>query len=229
MLKSLFEEYGLQPVVLLSHPHFYNDQPLERALKQLEIANALEIKEVNTLGFWGYREFPEQLLTEEEFKSENQIFVSRYKTIANKAKRLGITITLKPHTGNTATPAHIRATLDEINSPYVKACYDPGNVSYYEGLSPEVDFSKIVSDIVSFVAKDHIGSIRNFNFPIPGEGDVPFLTMFKALHKVGFNGPILVEKLDGKGELCSADELDHRILRARLNLEQLIQEAGFLY
>jgi sugar phosphate isomerase/epimerase len=226
-VKLLLEKYGLTPVMLLSHAQMEIDQPIERAYQQLRIAKTLEIKEINALGFWGYHHFHDQPLNGEEYRQKNEQFIAYFRKIAGEAERLGITVSLKPHTGNTANPEILRNTLDRIGSPFVKACYDPGNVSFYEGLRPEINFPLIASDTVSFIAKDHRGGLRHRDFPVPGEGDVRFADLFGMLKSAGFNGSIVVEKLDGSGEKLEAEQLDHLILKARLNLERLIREAGF--
>ena len=55
------------------------------------------------------------------------------------------TIALKPHMGLTATSWEQLDTLARIGSPAVRACYDGGNVHYYEGLSPEEDLKEIAA------------------------------------------------------------------------------------
>lgn len=56
--------------------------------------------------------------------------------VAEQAERAGVTILVKPHTGNTATAMECRQTLQAVNSPSLAVCYDAGNVRFYEGVSP---------------------------------------------------------------------------------------------
>jgi sugar phosphate isomerase/epimerase len=51
-----------------------------------------------------------------------------------------------------------------------------------------------------------------------------FSAMFAMLQATGFDGPIVVEKLDSKGERFDAEETDRRILQARLNLERIVRD-----
>lgn len=227
-LRKLFDRYGLKPAVLFAHSQFHPDLPAERALRMLRIAHELEIPEVNTLGFWGYNRFPDVPLTRDEYESLNERFIVHYRGIAEEAGKLGITLTLKPHTGNTATGAVLMDTLRRIGSPHVKACYDPGNVGYYEGLDPETDLPAVVSETVSLVAKEQ-GSRgqRNYDFSVPGEGAYDWAGMLRMLKEHGFDGPVIVEKLDKDGKPVSPEEIDRRAERARTNLERLLAEAGF--
>lgn len=227
-LRSLFQDYGLHPEVLFAHSQFHPDLPASRAIRMLELAHELEIAEVNTLGFWGYHEFPHKPLSSEEFDALNDRFIARCQSLALEAERLGVTITLKPHTGNTATGPILSDTLSRIGSPWVKACYDPGNVGYYEGLDPETDFPAIMSETVSIVAKEQgKRGLRNYDFAVPGEGDYDFAGMFALAKMNGFDGPVIVEKLDRDGTPLEAEEIDRRARRARENLSQLLTAAGF--
>ena len=227
-LRALFRSFGLKPEVLFAHSQFHPDLPAERAVRMLELASELEIPEVNTLGFWGYHSFPDTPLTSEEFDALNDRFVARYQALARDAERLGVRITLKPHTGNTATGPILFDTLQRIGSPHVKACYDPGNVGYYEGLDPESDLPAVAGEVVSFVAKEQgRRGLRSYDFSVPGEGDFDFPGMFALLRERGFDGPVIVEKLDRDGKPIPPEETDRRAERARRNLERILTEAGF--
>lgn len=227
-LRSLFRTYDLKPELLFAHSQFHPDIPASRAIRMLELAHELEITEVNTLGFWGYHEFPHKPLSAEEFDALNDRFIAHYQSLAGVAERLGVMITLKPHTGNTATGQILRDTLSRIGSPWVKASYDPGNIGFYEGLDPETDFLDVVSETVSIVAKEQgKRGLRNYDFAVPGEGDYDFASMFALMKKNGFDGHVIVEKLDQDGKPLEAEEIDRRAKRARENLEQLLTTAGF--
>jgi sugar phosphate isomerase/epimerase len=227
-LQALFRQYGLEPVVLFAHSQFHPDLPIERAVRMLEIAHELNIPEVNTLSFWGYRRFPDEPLPQEEYDALNERYVARYRELAGIAEKLGVTITIKPHTGNSATGPILLDTLRRIGSPFVKACYDPGNVGYYEGLDPEDDFPAVAAETVSFVAKEQgTRGKACYDFSVPGEGAYDFLAMFKLMRVHGFDGPVIVEKLDRDGKPLDVEEIDRRAERARQNLERLLAEAGF--
>ncbi|WP_309119391.1 sugar phosphate isomerase/epimerase [Paenibacillus sp.] len=227
-VRALFRSFGLKPEVLFAHSQFHPDLPSGRAVRMLELASELEIPEVNTLGFWGYRTFPDIPLPPDEYEALNDRFVARYQALARDAERLGVRITLKPHTGNTATGPILLDTLKRIGSPFVKACYDPGNVGYYAGVDPETDLPSVADEVVSFVAKEQgRRGLRSYDFSVPGEGDYDFPGMFGLLRARGFDGPVIVEKLDRDGKPIPPEETDRRAERARHNLERLLIEAGF--
>jgi len=225
VLKAKAESFGLRIPMLLSHEHFGVNQPWERGIRQMEIAMALGVKEINVLGTHSYYKFPDRPKPLAELEQENMQFLEKFKAVAEEAEKRDLVLSVKPHTGNSATARILKMTLDAIGSSHIKACYDPGNVDAYEGVDVMDGFEEIAKLSSSFVAKDHRGGKLVNDFPVPGEGDMPFLEMFRLLGKYNFDGPIVVEKLDSGGPLELA-EMDRRIAQGRVNLERLIREAG---
>lgn len=227
-LVTLCERYGLEPVCLVGTNQLAPGQPIERARRRFEAAKVLGVKEILSLGTWGYHQFPDSPLPEEELTRTNNRFVTRFREIAEWAERYGITVTLKPHTGNTATEVHLKQTLEAIGSDFVQACYDPGNVHYYEGIRSEEDMPIIIERLYSFIAKDHRGARANADFPVPGEGDVRFTDLFRQMKEAGFTGSVQVERADGAHPgPWSPVELDEQIRKARTSLESMLKEAGW--
>lgn len=223
-LQELFAKYDLEPVLLVSNLQFKLDQPIERALQRLRTAKELGIKELLTIGTQSYRSFPKDPLSADEMKPLNEAFVERFKRVAEEAEALDLTVMIKPHTGNTATAAHIMETLQQIGSPHILGCYDPGNVHFYEGLSAAADFPQMVERTHAIVAKDHRGSQAELDFPVPGTGDVDFPAIFATLQRSGFAGSVIVERVDGPAD---PDLIDERLAAARVQVERLLQAAGF--
>ncbi|MDF2720803.1 MAG: Xylose isomerase-like barrel [Paenibacillus sp.] len=223
-VQALFAKYGLQPILLASNAYFKIDQPLERAIKRLQAAKALGVKEILTVGTQSYRKFPSDPLSEEEMKPLNEAFVERYKRIADEAAALDLVVTVKPHTGNTATAAHLRRTLEQIGSPHVQVSYDPGNVQFYEGIAAHTDLPGIADRTYSLIAKDHRGAQANLDFPIPGTGDVDFPSILATMKQAEFSGSVIVERVDGPAE---PEQIDQRISESREHVERMLKEAGF--
>ncbi|GAA3407085.1 sugar phosphate isomerase/epimerase [Paenibacillus hodogayensis] len=230
-ISALLDRYGLKPVTLVSTDVLKPGQPLERAIQRLEFAKAIGVEELLSLGTTSYTRFPDEPKSEEEMKPLNDAFAEKYRQIGEEAGKRGIVVTIKPHTGNTATAAVIADTLRQIGSPHVRASYDPGNVRFYEGVETADDLPIIAGDTVSLVAKDHSGDRAELNFPIPGEGDIRFPSLFATLRSAGFTGSVVVERLDGEKGTYHAgipiEQLDERVLQARINLTRLLEEAGF--
>lgn len=227
-VRTLLDRYGLKPVTFVCTKQFAPGQPMERAIQQLDVAQELGFEELLTLGTWGYREFPHDPLSPAELAERNEVFADKIGRIAEEAGRRGLIVTLKPHTGNTATSAHLRETIARIGSPYVKASYDPGNVHYYEWIDPAEDFPAIARETVSFVAKDHVGPRGNNSFPCPGAGDVHFPALFRTMYETGFTGPVIVERADIELDIpASAEHADRRMEIVRSELERMLKAAGY--
>lgn len=224
---SLLESFGLTPIMLVSTNQIAPGQPLDRARRRFEFAKELGIPELLSLGTLSFRNFPHDPYSDEEQQARNQRFIEKFQLLAELAHEYETFITIKPHTGNTATARELSQTLAKIGSPWIRGSYDPGNVHFYEEIDPAEDLPLIVSHTQSFVAKDHRGARAHRDFPIPGEGDLNFAAMFRTLNVAAFNGPVVVERVDcADTYILEPEEIDHRISRARSNLVKIMMDAG---
>ncbi|WP_176706430.1 sugar phosphate isomerase/epimerase family protein [Paenibacillus hemerocallicola] len=223
----MLEKYGLEPVSWISTDALALQHPIERALQRMDFVKAIGVDELLSQGMSSYRRFPNDPMSDEELKPLYEAFNAKYRLIGEEAEKRGLVVTIKPHTGNTATAQTIADTLSEIASPGVRASYDAGNVRYYEGVDPAVDFPLISAHTVSFIAKDHLGARAESNFPVPGEGEVNFPAMIAELKRVSFCGSVIVERVDGTEARLEVEEIDVRVARAKTNLERMMAETGF--
>ena len=219
------QAFGLRPLVLGRGP-VGEENPAEMLKRRIDVALALGAESIQMAGVCRYRRFPSELLDEETFLTAHTKYVQEVRSAGEYAKGAGLVLALKPHTGNSATAKHLASLLPEIGVSSIQACYDPGNVHFYEGISPEENFPLIVDSTFQIVAKDHRGEQANNEFPIPGEGDVDFLRIFETARQSGFSGPIVVERLNGTVGPLTAEEIDELILQARMNLTGLLKESG---
>ena len=226
-LKVLFERYGVQPIQLIANAQFAPGQPIERALKRIQLAQELNIPEILTVGAGGYKRFPDELLPAEEMAQKHKEFVEQYQRVAEAALPYDVTITIKPHTGNTATAKDVMQTLSDINAPNVQGSYDPGNVQFYEGVNGALDFPQMAKSTFSIIAKDHHGARANPDFPIPGTGDVDFVQIFKDWRDAGGNGNVVIERIDGPGEPNPA-VIDERVAKSYDSVKDLMKKAGMI-
>lgn len=223
----LLDKYELEPVSWISTDALAPQHPIEKARQRMDFVKALGVKELLSLGTTSFRKFPSEPISDEDMKPLNDAFAAKYRLVGEEAEKRGLVVTIKPHTGNTATARVIADTLRTIGSPSVKASYDAGNVRFYEAIDPAEDFPVISSQTFSFIAKDHRGARAEADFPIPGEGDCNFPSMFAELKRVAFSGPVVVERLEGTGGPALAEEIDERVAKAKANLERMLKEAGF--
>ena len=91
-----------------------------------------------------------------------------------------MTITLKPHTGITATAKACIEVTRRIVSDRLQICWDAGNVSFYEGIHPDPDLPDLAPRVKAVCIKDHLGLRGDANFPVPGQGQVDHERMFRT-------------------------------------------------
>lgn len=230
-VRTLCEQYSLVPDVLYGVQIMQQDLPT--LCRHIDFAAELGVRLLVWMGpfsyhRFGYYQFPCDLKSDHEQRIDHAEFLIRIKPVAEYAARRGVTITFKPHTGNAATGPILANTLRDVDSRWVKGCYDPGNVAFYESVAPEEDILAIRQEIVCLIAKDQRGGQANVDFPVPGEGDIDFVRILQHLRDVGFEGPIVVERLNGTGQdPLTLDDLDVRVLAARLNLERMLTTTGY--
>ena len=138
----------------------------------------------------------------------------------------GVTITLKPHTGITATAAACLKVVKSIVSDRFKICWDAGNVSFYEGINPDPDLPDLAPCVKAVCIKDHLGGRAEANFPMPGSGQIDHELMFRTLFAGGFSGPLALERVDGKGGPVTAEIVDERIAAAYNFLSPLLEKTA---
>ncbi len=221
-LKTLFARYNLTPSQIIANKQFAPGEPIERAIQRIQLAQELGVRELLTVGEGRHGE-----MSDEEFAPKHRAFVEQYQRIAEAAKNYDVTITIKPHTGNTATAKDVMQTLREIGAPNVLGTYDPGNVQFYEGVNAAQDFPQMAEKCFSMIAKDHRGAQGNLDFPVPGTGDVDFVQIFSDWNRAGViadNANIVVERVDGPTD--DAKVIDERMRAARESLAALMQQAG---
>jgi len=92
-----------------------------------------------------------------------------------------------------------RATASLIaraNSAALKINYDPGNVAWLENRDPLDEFTGVAPLIANVHIKDLRPLTRGAGFPewVPaGEGMIDYAVHFRALHEIGYDGPMSLE------------------------------------
>ena len=175
----------LSPAMLLAR--WQGDTGADDFRTRIEQANILGVRYLVTTG----ASTNESAKMEQKENSEPQ-FLARMSQVVPYAMEKGVAILLKTHEGNTASGPLMRATLNKIGSPWVRACYDPGEVRFH-GLSPEVDMLHVMPYLSGLLLKDHRGAQGERDFRVLGEGDVDFRRLFRTLRRNRFAGPVLVE------------------------------------
>ena len=225
-IRKKVEAHGLAVGMTLLHCEVALTAPngVDVARRRLQQAHDLGAKVACALGPWYYQKWPDQPWPDPTWNALCDEWFGALAEIAPDAERLGVVIAPKPHTGICATSRESMDTVRRADSPAVRICWDAGNVSYYEGVNPDPGLADLVPWIAGLCIKDHRGPRANADFPIPGEGDIDHGLLFKTLLDGGFDGPGIVERVDGttpKAE-TSVEEIDHRLGVARRNLQAIL-------
>jgi len=194
--------------------------------QELDFFREFDIRTLVGIGPWYFRQFPDEPRPAAEWEQECNAFYKGLEQVIPHAEQLGITITLKPHTGITATAKACLQVVKRIVSDNLKICWDAGNVSYLEGICPDPDFPALAPHVRAVCIKDHRGPRANADFPVPGQGNVDHDLMFKILFGAGFHGPLSLERVDGTMNAMKMDAelIDQRIREAYAFLQPLLEK-----
>ncbi len=173
-------------------------ESVEVGKRWVDDCEALGIYHMIVINPWPYSEGLNVRRPEEELGPEEEAYFKLMHDLADYARPKGIALAIKPHTGCTATSKEERKTLAAIDHANVGVYYDPGNVSFYEGVRPEDDLPNIVDRVIGICVKDHEGPRANPSFPVPGAGAVDWKRIFQTLKDAGAYGPCVLENFTAK-------------------------------
>ncbi len=227
MLRRI-RDLGVQPFLSLggfAGGDLHDDASVQKCVDQLDLCADYEIPVMVGAGPWYYKKFPNLPKRDSEWQEEVSRFYVGLEKALRHAEQVRVLVALKPHTGITARGRDCLQVLKRMQSPWLKIAWDAGNISFYEGIYPDPDLPDVAASVKAVCIKDHSGLRGDENFPIPGQGNVDHELMFRTLFPAGFNGPIAIERLDGKdgfGSKAPADVVDKRIIAARDYLVPLL-------
>ena len=227
-LKRQFKDAGLEPFMAFAGLGVEIRKPdgMKTYLGELDLAAEFGMKTVVGAGPWYYAKFPSVPKRARDWEKECDEFYAALEQGVRHAESIGVTITLKPHTGITATAAACLKVVKRIVSERFKICWDAGNVSFYEGIHPDPDLPDLAPFVKAVCIKDHQGGRAEADFPVPGSGQIDHALMFRTLFAGGFRGPLAVERVDGKGGPVTAEILDQRIAQAYNFLAPLLEKTA---
>jgi sugar phosphate isomerase/epimerase len=226
MLRRI-RDHGIEPFMSLGG--FSGDPQTEAGLQkyvaQLDLCADYQIPVMVGAGPWYYTKFPNLPKRDRDWQEEVSRFYSGLEKALRHAESIHVTIALKPHTGITARAKDCIAVLKRISSPNLKIAWDAGNVSYYEGVHPDPDLPDLAPQVKAVCLKDHLGLRGDDNFPVMGQGQVDHELMFRTLFSAGFNGPMAIERVDGRDggmRKVSLEAVDERLTAANKYLVPLL-------
>jgi sugar phosphate isomerase/epimerase len=132
-------------------------------------------------------------------------FLDTLARVSELARGRGVTVAFE--TGQ-ETADLLRRTLDELKSPNLKVNFDPANMILYDKGDPIRAVEVLGPDIRSVHVKDGIRTTTpgTWGQEVPlGQGQVNIRQFVKTLRKVGYRGPLCIEREVGDQEQRVAD------------------------
>ena len=134
----------------------------------------------------------------------------------------GVTLCLETHPPFCRNADDMRRTMEMVDHPNVRINFDTANIMFY---NKEVDSADELARIVDYVASLHLkdtdGGFHSANFPVFGEGVVPFPRIFSILHDAGFDGPLTIELEGPLLEGLDADGCHEKVVGCMSYLESI--------
>lgn len=127
-------------------------------------------------------------------------FLDTLAQAADAARQVGVTIAFE--TGQETAPLLLR-TLEDLQCPNVKVNFDPANMLLYDNDDPIGALELLAPHIRSVHVKDGIRPQQKgvWGEEVPlGQGQVNIKPFVKTLKKIGYSGPLCIEREVGNQE-----------------------------
>jgi L-ribulose-5-phosphate 3-epimerase len=137
--------------------------------------------------------------------SDRKPFLATLAKVSDLAKAQGVTVAFE--TGQ-ETADLLRRTLDELQCPNLKVNFDPANMLLYDRGEPLRAVEILGKDIRSVHVKDakRPATSGTWGEEVPlGQGQVNIRAFVQTLKKVGYRGPLCIEREVGDQEQRVAD------------------------
>lgn len=121
------------------------------------------------------------------------LLVDRVGALVEYAESHGVVIAMAPHYRSAiTTPEQILELLRLVDSPFLKVNFDISHfVIYGYSVTEAVELMAPVTEHAH--VRGARGQVPNFEFLIPGEGDIDFVLFLKEMARAGYQGHITAE------------------------------------
>lgn len=121
------------------------------------------------------------------------LLLDRLGELAEYAAARNVVIAIEPHVGSMLdTPPKVLRLLGNFDTPYLKVNFD---ISHFNvmGIDIETSVSSMAPITAHTHVKDEMGTVPDYEFLIPGEGEFDYVTYLKAMERHGYEGYITAE------------------------------------
>lgn len=192
-IKALLTEHGLALPALAGHRGLVATDPSEHAENWRRLTGAIDLA-----AEWATAEGPPALDTTvggkagqwDELKAR---VVERVGKLCEYAAARGVTVAIEPHVMNALdTPDRVLWLLDQVGKPNLKLTFDISHFNV-QGIPIEESVAKLAPVSASTHVKDERGTAPDFEFLIPGEGELDYVRYLRAMSAAGYRGDVCVE------------------------------------
>jgi sugar phosphate isomerase/epimerase len=150
--------------------------------------------------------------TPEQWDELKPLLVERMGALVRYGEQRGVVIAAEPHVGSMLdTPGRVLELLDEIRSPYLKLNFD---ISHFNvmGVPIAESVAALAPHAIHTHVKDERGTVPDFEFLIPGEGEFDYVAYLRAMREHGYDGfitaevSIMVQRRPGYDPLAAAEQ-----------------------
>ncbi len=225
-LTPLLKKYNLSIRSLCLSAHrrfpFGSADPLKRARaydimqKAIKLADALNIRNIQLAGYDVYYE--------DSTETSKTFFLNGLIDAAKLAERHNIMLSLEVmDTPFMGTIERAMRYVEQVSSPYLKVYPDLGNLTQFSP-HPEQELTNHIAHVVAIHLKDTQKTVFK---EVPfGEGTVNFVSLFKTLQSLNYQGPFLVEMWANNQLNETLEDVVSRLKAARLWLfERMMSHA----
>ena len=161
------------------------DQQMDLLDRCIRLAKVFDTKFVRIFAFWRRGELTEEI--------EQQI-IEAMKEPARIAEKAGVILGLEnEHACCLGTGVEIARVIEAVNSPALKAVWDPGNAFCAGEVPYPVGYEAVKDHIVHVHIKDGVWEGGKVKFVRVGDGDVDYWGQLRALKADGYNGYLSLE------------------------------------
>lgn len=121
------------------------------------------------------------------------LLLDRLGELVEYAAAKDVVIAIEPHVGSMLdTPPKVLRLLENFDTPFLKVNFD---ISHFNvmGIDIETSVSSMAPKTAHTHVKDERGTVPDYEFLIPGEGEFDYVTYLKAMERHGYEGYITAE------------------------------------
>ncbi len=192
-IPKLLADHNLQLPAIAGHVSLMDDDSASHA------ANLERLKRTIDLALdWATADGPPVIDTTaggqpEDWETKLDMLVERIQEAADYGHSQGVTFAIEPHVGSIIdTPDRMLEVIKRVGSDAVGVNFD---ISHFNvmGIGIEESVSAMAPHARHTHVKDERGTVPDFEFLIPGEGEFDYVTYLKSMQRHGYTGFITAE------------------------------------